>query len=78
MSLKTVRRLAARLLRAGESRIRIIDAKRASEALTGDDVRSLIAEGVIALEPPRGVRRVSRRRARTLAGGGARGARKEG
>lgn len=47
MSLSMVRRIAARQLRCGESRIVIADAKRASEALTGLDVHALIKQGVV-------------------------------
>ncbi len=57
MSVKTVRRLAARLLKCGESRIRIADAKRAGEALTADDVRELIKEKIVSEVPFRGVSR---------------------
>ena len=51
MSLQTVKRVASRLFKAGESRVRILDAKRASEALTADDVRTLIKEGVVTRTP---------------------------
>ncbi|MFH1199814.1 MAG: 50S ribosomal protein L19e [Candidatus Micrarchaeota archaeon] len=57
MSVQTVRRLAARIFRSGESRVRILDAKRASEALTADDVRELIKEKVVVQEPITGVSR---------------------
>jgi len=60
MSVKTVRRIAARLLGAGESRIKISPAglKKAEEALTADDVRALIKEGVIWAERVKGVSRI--------------------
>ncbi|MEM0475285.1 MAG: 50S ribosomal protein L19e [Candidatus Norongarragalinales archaeon] len=61
MSLKTVRRLAGRILGAGESRVRILDAKRASEALTRDDVRALIREGAIVAKQRKGVGRAKAR-----------------
>ncbi len=61
MSLKTVRRLASRLLGVGESHVKILDAKRAGEALTSDDVRSLISEGVIVGEQRVGVGRAKAR-----------------
>jgi len=61
LSLKTVKRLASRLLRVGESHVKILDAKRASEALTRDDVRSLISEGVIVSEQKTGVGRAKAR-----------------
>ncbi|PIO06184.1 50S ribosomal protein L19e [Candidatus Micrarchaeota archaeon CG08_land_8_20_14_0_20_59_11] len=56
-TLKTIKRLAAKILDAGESRIRILDQKKAMDALTGDDVRGLIKEGVIVLVPKKGVGR---------------------
>lgn len=57
MSLKTIRRLAADILKCGESRVRIIDAKKASEALTREDVKGLIDEGVVKEIPMTGVGR---------------------
>ncbi|MFH1106727.1 MAG: 50S ribosomal protein L19e [Candidatus Micrarchaeota archaeon] len=62
MSVKTVRRLAARLLKCGKSRVRIIDPKRASDALTSDDVRELIKEKVVFEVPSHGVSRGKARR----------------
>ncbi|NYZ78053.1 50S ribosomal protein L19e [Candidatus Micrarchaeota archaeon] len=61
MSLKTVKRLASRVLGVGESHVKILDAKRASEALTSDDVRSLISEGAIVGEQKMGVGRAKAR-----------------
>jgi large subunit ribosomal protein L19e len=57
MSLITIRRLAADVLEVGESHIKILDAKAASEALTRDDVRNLIKEGVIVSTQKKGVSR---------------------
>jgi large subunit ribosomal protein L19e len=57
MGLKTVKRLAANLLGVGESHVKILDAKRASEALTRDDVRGLLKEGVVFVEHKKGVGR---------------------
>ncbi|MBI4399387.1 50S ribosomal protein L19e [Candidatus Micrarchaeota archaeon] len=59
MSLQTVKRIASYLLKAGESRIKIKpeEIKRVKEALTRDDVRSLIKEGIIFAEKKRGVSR---------------------
>ena len=45
MSVKTVRRVAGDILKCGISRIKILDAKRAMEALTREDVKQLIAYG---------------------------------
>ncbi len=61
MSLKTVRRLAADIAGVGESRVRILDAKRAGEALTRDDVRSLFSEGAVAVSETKGVGRAKAR-----------------
>ncbi|MFA6048953.1 MAG: 50S ribosomal protein L19e [Candidatus Micrarchaeia archaeon] len=57
MSLETAKRLACRILGCGESRVRVYDAKKASEALTAEDVRGLIMEGVIACVAKKGVGR---------------------
>ena len=61
MSLKTVRRLAASILKAGESRIKFADSSKAKEALTRDDVRSLIQQGVITRIQKKGVGRAKAR-----------------
>jgi large subunit ribosomal protein L19e len=60
-----VRRIAARILGVGERRIRMLpaEAKRIGEALTGEDVRSLIKQGIVYAARARGV---SRSRARTV------------
>ena len=80
MSVKTVRRLAARILKCGESRIKIADAKRAGEALTSDDVRELIKEKIVYGIPSHGVSRgkarlkqESRRKGRRSGRGSQRG-----
>ena len=59
MSLQTVRRIAADVLDVGENKVRIkpTEVGKASEALTREDVRGLIAEGVIYHLPLRGVSR---------------------
>ncbi len=62
MTLQTVRRLAARLLNVGESRVRILDPKKADEALTADDVRGLISSGAVQKRPEKGVGRGKARR----------------
>ncbi|MEM4332284.1 MAG: 50S ribosomal protein L19e [Candidatus Micrarchaeia archaeon] len=59
MSIRTVRRMAAGILKRGESAIwinpeRISDA---ASALTRDDVRALIMQGVISARPARGTSR---------------------
>ena len=65
MSLKNQRRLAAEILKVGESRV-WMDPDRTEEAeiaITREEIRRLIHEGVIKSRPKRGV---SRARARTL------------
>ncbi len=57
MSLQTTKRLAARILKCGESRVRILDAKKAAEALTAEDVRALASQGIIVALQKRGVGR---------------------
>jgi len=61
MGLQTVRRLAASILKAGESRVRILDAVKAKEALTRDDVRSLVRQGIVVVEQKKGVGRAKAR-----------------
>ena len=58
MSLKTVKRLASRVLNCGTTRVRIVDLARAKEVLTADDVRNLIKEGGIERKPVVGQSRV--------------------
>src|SRR3989338_2886203 len=62
MSLKTVKRVASRLFACGETRVSIVDAKRASEALSADDVRELAKTGAIKILPKVGVGRGKARR----------------
>jgi large subunit ribosomal protein L19e len=59
MGMATVRRIAAELLGVGESRVRIDpkNSSKADEALTRDDIRSLISQGVIYALRKRGVSR---------------------
>lgn len=47
----TVKRLAAKVLGVGESRVRIVDMDKALEAVTTDDVQNLVSQGVIAMRP---------------------------
>jgi large subunit ribosomal protein L19e len=60
MGLKTVRRLAAKIMRVGENRIRFDPSTlaKAGEALTHDDVRGLIDSGAITKERAIGVSRI--------------------
>ncbi len=59
MTIKTIRRIASHLLKAGTSRIRILpsEQKAAGEALTRDDVRGLIDSGAVYALPKKGVSR---------------------
>ncbi len=88
MSLRTVRRLAADILGVGENKVHIDPARLqdAESALTRDDVRSLIEQGVISAKPLRGVSRYRgrlnderRRKGRVGPGSrrGAKGARRD-
>ena len=61
MGLKTVKRLAADIMNAGESRIKFADSVKAKEALTRDDVRSLIQQGVIVRLQKKGIGRAKAR-----------------
>ena len=47
MSVKSVKRMAASMLKSGVSRIRVQSAKDADEALTREDVRNLIRSGSV-------------------------------
>ena len=47
MSSRTLRKIAADLLKSGESRIRIEQGKETEEALTREDVRGLISKGLV-------------------------------
>jgi len=53
MSIKSVKRMASNILGVGVSRIRILpkEEKKAGEALTRDDVRALIKQGIIFVLP---------------------------
>ena len=64
MTLRTQRRLAASLLKAGENRIWIDPdaADEVGEAVTRDDVRRLIKEGVIRARQKRGISSYRRKR----------------
>ncbi len=63
MGNNTIRRLAADIMGAGESRVRFNpdEMARIGEALTRDDVRALIKEGIIYAIPARGVSRAGAR-----------------
>ncbi len=54
MNLRSQKRLAARLLKAGLSRVRIRQEKDAEEALTRNDIKLLIKKGVIYKKQKKG------------------------
>lgn len=60
MSVATTRRIAAKVLKVGENRIKIKpdEVEKAAQALTADDVRQLIREKVVWAEPVKGVPRI--------------------
>ena len=63
MSIATTRRIASELLNVGENRVKIKPAeiKKVEEALTRDDVRSLIKDGIVYAERKKGVSRIRAR-----------------
>jgi large subunit ribosomal protein L19e len=64
MELNQVKRVAASVMDVGVNKVRITDPKKAIQAMTRDDLRGLISQGVIVALPATGV---SRARARELA-----------
>src|SRR3989338_4304040 len=54
MTMNSIRRMAAAVMKCGESRVRILDAKEAEKALTKDDVRELIKKGFVIEIPAKG------------------------
>ena len=63
MTAQTVKRLASKLLGAGQNRIRIKKEElgRAMEALTREDVRALVADGAVYAIPAVGPRKKERK-----------------
>ncbi len=57
MSIETVKRVAGRTWGVGLSRIRILDEKKAKEALTSEDVKNLMKQGLIIKKAKKGVSR---------------------
>ena len=80
MTIKTVRRVAADIMKCGESRVVILDAKKAEEALTREDVKALIKQKAIIRLQKRGVSRGNARirQSRKQAGRGRGKGRKKG
>ncbi|MBI1973512.1 50S ribosomal protein L19e [Candidatus Micrarchaeota archaeon] len=73
MELNQVKRVAAEVMGVGETRVRIRDGVKSAQAMTRDDVRSLIAQNSIVILPLVGV---SRSRARHIRGQKGKGLRK--
>jgi large subunit ribosomal protein L19e len=67
MTMGTIRRLAADILKVGELKVRISPdgAKEAEKAMTRSDVRDLISKGIITRAPIMGRRKKERRRRRS-------------
>ena len=61
MTLKSVKKIAARVLNCGQTRIKIVDEEKAREALTADNVRELIKTGGIKQKPVKGTGRAKAR-----------------
>jgi len=62
MELNQVKRLAAKVLGVGVTRIKIKDKEKASQAMTRDDVRTLVKQGKIEIRPSFGLSRVRARK----------------
>jgi large subunit ribosomal protein L19e len=55
MSVTSVKRMAASMLKVGVTRVKVTDPKAADEALTRDDVRNLIGSGSVVKLQKKGV-----------------------
>ncbi len=64
MELNQVKKLASKVLGIGKSRIKIKDREKSGQAMTRDDVRSLIKQGKIIVKAKFGVSRVRARKIR--------------
>jgi large subunit ribosomal protein L19e len=62
MELNQVKKLAAKVLGIGATRVRIKDREKAGQAMTRDDVRTLLKQGKIIVKPVFGVSRVRARK----------------
>lgn len=62
MELNQVKRLAAAIYGCGKTRVRVVDAAKASQAMTKDDVRGLIHQGAIAKKQVKGASKVRARK----------------
>lgn len=63
MSIATTRRIASELLNIGENRVKIkpTEIKKVEEALTREDIRALIKDGIVYAERKKGVSRIRAR-----------------
>ncbi len=64
MELKQVKELAARMLKVGKNRVVIKNEEEAAQAMTREDIRTLISKNAIKIAPKKGI---SRGRARKIA-----------
>jgi large subunit ribosomal protein L19e len=55
MNVSAQKKLAAKVMKVGISRVRILDDKEVSEAITRNDIKRLVARGVITKVEKRGV-----------------------
>lgn len=62
MDLNQVKKLAAKVVGVGVTKIKIKDREKASQAMTRDDVRSLLKQGKIIVKAKKGVSRVRARK----------------
>lgn len=62
MALETVKRIASRVFKTGGTHVKILDVKAAQEALTSEDVRQLVKDKKVIIEPKSGVSRVRARK----------------
>lgn len=58
MSMKTIKRLSARIMKVGVSRVKINEPTAAKEALTAEDVRQLILKKAIESKPIKSIGRL--------------------
>lgn len=72
MSMQNQRKIAAETMKCGIHRVKMLDDKQVSEALTRNDIRGLIEKGVIVKIPKHGA---SRAKSRKLASQKAKGRR---
>ncbi|MCS7368114.1 MAG: 50S ribosomal protein L19e [archaeon GBS-70-058] len=63
-TLRSIRRMAAEILKVGENRIWINpeELERVSEAITREDVKALIKEGIIKKRPEKGISKKEKRK----------------